>query len=244
MWNRKDRIRRMGRRNSLARRIIPSIESMESRLVLSSTGFLQGMVYSDSNADNQYDPRNGDTPQCGSLVQLIQGNKVLQSATTGPDGSYLFTGIAPGTYQVQETPPSGYKNEGSQANSPLNPVTAQTSSTITVQVEDLSSLSVTYDAPYQFAHLDPSLVIFKASPDNGKTYVPEEYSIGQMPVTVAYPGGTTGRFSAYCVDVFSTLNYGVDTFTASGEPLGTTLVPNTNAGAIAYLDNHYGALAA
>jgi hypothetical protein len=244
MWSRKDRIRRLARRRSHARRVIPSLESMESRLVLSGTGFLQGMVYADSNSNNRFDPLNGDVPQAGALVQLIRNTTVLQSVTTGSDGSYLFNGLAPGTYQVAETPPSGYANEGSQANSPLNPVTATTASTITVQVEDLSSLSVTYDAPFQFAALDPSLVIFQASPDGGKTYVPEEYSIGQMPVTVAYPGGTTARFSAYCVDVFSNLDYGVDTFTASGEPLGSTLVPNTNAGAIAYLDNHYGSLAA
>ena len=77
------------------------------------------------------------------------------------------------------------------------------------------------------------------TPVNGHTYDSEAYGIGQLPVTVTYPGGTTSQFSTFCVDVFSQLNYGVDNFSASGQPLGTALVPPTNAGAIAYLYNQY-----
>ena len=122
--------------------------------------------------------------------------------------------------------------------SPLNPATGGTN-TITVTVEDLSKLSVTYNAPYEFQNLYPGVLELEASPNNGASYENEDFSIGQMPVTVTYPGGTTSQFASFCVNVFSSLDYGVDTYSASGQPLGTALVPPTNAGAIAYLYQQY-----
>ena len=228
----------------LARRIIPLIETFEPRIVLSGTGFLQGTVYTDSNANNQFDPSSGDTPLAQAQVQLIQNNTVLQTITTGSDGAFLFTGLDPGIYTVNEIPPSTYTNSGTQANAPLSPVQGSTSSSITVQVLDLSSLSVTYNAPYQYASLEPSTIDCQASADGGNTYQTIGAGIGQLPITVTYPGGSTPQFTSYCVEAFSALDYGVDTFTASGLPLSSTLVPATNAGAIGYLYETYGALTA
>jgi hypothetical protein len=38
-------------------------------------------------------------------VDLMQGNSLIQSATTEPDGTYLFVGATTGLYQVVPTPP-------------------------------------------------------------------------------------------------------------------------------------------
>jgi len=245
MLKRQDRIRRTVRGRQATRRAVPRIEALESRLVLSNTGFLQGTVFIDNsgkNVDNggTFDPSQGNTPVSGAIVSLFdQNNNFVSSMTTGSNGAYLFTGLAPGTYTLTETPPTGYANDATEVNSPLDPVTATTSSSITVQVEDLSNLSVTYDATYVYANLLPGVVTFEASPDGGTTYLPQDFTVSQMPVTVNYPGGTTAQFSAFCVDVFAGLDYGVDTFSASGQPLSTALVPPTNAAAIAYLYNQY-----
>ena len=112
MWNDKNRIRRIVRRKQAARKVSPLIEAFEDRTLLSSSGFLQGTVYLDTT----------NTPQAGATVQLFQNNILAAPAqTTGSDGSYLFTGLTPGDYQVVETPPTGYANDGTQINSPLNP---------------------------------------------------------------------------------------------------------------------------
>jgi hypothetical protein len=241
MWNRKNRIRRNIRRNQVNRRIIPLVDSFEPRLLMSADGFLQGTVFVDNNLNNQYEPANGDAPLAGALIQLFnQSNTLVASTTSATNGSYLLTGLTPGTYNLVETPPSSYANEGTQVNSPLDPVSATTSNSVTVQVEDLSDLSVTYNAPFEFSTLEPGTVALSASPNGGVSYDSEAYSIGQMPITVTYPGGTTAQFSSDCVDVFSELTYGDDNFSASGEPLSTTLVPATNAGAIGYLYDQYG----
>ena len=247
MWNRKNRVRRIVRRNQAARKVSPLIEALEDRTLLSSSGFLQGTVVLDNtgnSVDNggTFDPSVGKTPQPGATVALYQGTTATgtpyATTTTDANGNYSFTSLPTGQYTLVETPPSGYANDGTEVSSPLNPASGGTNS-ITVTVEVLSNLSVTYDAPHFYDNLLPGFLDFTASPDNGKTYDSEAYGIGQLPVTVTYPGGTTSQFSTFCVDVFSSLDYGVDTFSASGQPLGTALVPPTNAGAIAYLYNQY-----
>jgi hypothetical protein len=40
-------------------------------------------------------------------VTLMQGNSLLQSVSTEPDGTYLFLGVATGQYQVMPAAPSG-----------------------------------------------------------------------------------------------------------------------------------------
>jgi len=253
MWNHKNRIRRIVRPKQAGRKVSPLIEAVEDRVLLSSgTGFLQGTVVLDNtgkSVDNggTFDPSVGKTPQplvggVGATVALYQGTTTTgmpyATTTTDANGNYSFPSLPIGTYTLVETPPSGYANDGTEVNSPLNPATGGTNS-ITVTVEDLSNLSVTCNAPYEFQNLYPGVLEFQARPNNGATYDNEDFSIGQVPITVTYPGGTTSQFTSFCVNVFSSLDYGVDTFSASGQPLGTVLVPPTNAGAIAYLYQQY-----
>ena len=78
---------------------------------------ISGIVYCDTNLDGKLDCC--ETLICGATVSLeTTGGKVLQTTTTGSNGSYAFENLAPGTYLVVVTPPSGD--------------TAETSNTITV----------------------------------------------------------------------------------------------------------------
>ena len=43
---------------------------------------------------------NGTTPASGVTVKLMKGDTQVASATSAPDGTYSFTGIAPGVYNI------------------------------------------------------------------------------------------------------------------------------------------------
>ncbi|MEZ4711541.1 MAG: SdrD B-like domain-containing protein [Caldilineaceae bacterium] len=83
-------------------------------LVAADTANISGAVYVDTDNDG-----SGDTPLAGVEIQLLDtvGNPVLdatgapvQPVFTGSDGSYLFTNLVPGNYQVVEIQPAGYED--------------------------------------------------------------------------------------------------------------------------------------
>ena len=69
-------------------------------------GSVSGVVYEDRNRNRQFDA--GEPPLAGARIQLLQNGRVLQSQTTGVDGRYHLTGLGPGSYQLQESPPPAY----------------------------------------------------------------------------------------------------------------------------------------
>ncbi len=78
-------------------------------------GVISGHVYADSDNNG-----SGDAPLSGVLLTLLDssGNPVdgdpntpgvqPRTTTTNGSGAYSFTGVAPGSYRVSETQPSGY----------------------------------------------------------------------------------------------------------------------------------------
>ena len=77
------------------------------------TSSLSGIKYIDSNGN---DVDNSEPGLAGVTITLSgtngMGNSVLQTTTTAANGSYSFTGLAPGVYTLTETPPAGYVTEG------------------------------------------------------------------------------------------------------------------------------------
>ena len=72
-----------------------------------TTGSIAGTVFEDTNNNGVQD---GVEPGIENVtVELsgtdVNGNPVTASTTTGPDGTYLFEGLAGGTYTVTETQP-------------------------------------------------------------------------------------------------------------------------------------------
>ena len=55
----------------------------------------------------------------GNPATDINGNPVAAQTTTGT-GQYYFSNLAPGTYQVEVTPPAGYAASGTQATGAIN----------------------------------------------------------------------------------------------------------------------------
>lgn len=70
---------------------------------------LGNRVWFDKNGDGVQD--SGETGLSGVKVQLYRNGTLVATQTTGTDGSYLFSGLAAGTYTVTvvtSTVPSGY----------------------------------------------------------------------------------------------------------------------------------------
>jgi uncharacterized repeat protein (TIGR01451 family) len=64
-------------------------------------------VWEDLNGNGIQDP--GEPGIGGVTVHLLDGTgAVMQTATSGADGSYGFTGMVPGTYYVEFVPPAGF----------------------------------------------------------------------------------------------------------------------------------------
>lgn len=71
-----------------------------------SPGQVSGLVYEDANRNRQYDA--GEPLLAGAVVALQQNGVTLSQQTTGVDGAYHFDQLTSGSYQLHETPPSGF----------------------------------------------------------------------------------------------------------------------------------------
>jgi hypothetical protein len=68
---------------------------------------ITGVKYNDLNANNARDP--GEPGLEGWTINLEKPEgTITQTKTTAADGSYSFTGLAPGTYVIREVPQAGW----------------------------------------------------------------------------------------------------------------------------------------
>ncbi|HEY1599145.1 MAG TPA: SdrD B-like domain-containing protein [Pirellulales bacterium] len=116
---------------------------------------LSGSVYIDANGDNVQD--NGEAGPTGVTVQLLDSsNTVIDSVTTGSNGIYSFTNLAPGTYSVHEVQPAGLIETGVTVGSIGGPAVGTASGNDTITGITLSSGSVA--AGYSFAVQQPASI--------------------------------------------------------------------------------------
>src|SRR3954469_5677351 len=84
-------------------------ERLETRLLMHADRSLGGFVYCDANNDGIKQAGEDGIP---AVVITLTGVNDLQqqislTTQTSDDGSYLFTGLRPGTYAVTEKQPKG-----------------------------------------------------------------------------------------------------------------------------------------
>lgn len=101
---------------------------------------LSGNVFEDMNANNIREPGDSGIANVDlTLLNLVNGQYVATGRTTKTDaaGHYEFDNLAPGTYRVVETQPSGYLSVGARAGT----VGGQTRGTVT-SVDVLSGIEL------------------------------------------------------------------------------------------------------
>jgi hypothetical protein len=229
---------RAARRASHANHIRPALEHLEGREVPSGTGFLQGTVYLDANANGVIDP--ADTPRAGAVVKLYSlggptdATPTLEASfTTGPDGQYLFSNLDPGDYRIVDETPNIVPTAAA-VSSPLYPASVGPAKAIDVTVVDTSALAVTNALRPPTAE---TIHFTVATPGNPPV---DLYQFVYQRSMTASGGGLAGpvQFPSFCVNLDQHISSPA-TFTADAEPLDLG-VPY-NAGRIGYLYNHYGA---
>ena len=100
---------------------------------------LSGIAYVDLNGDNTFN--GADTGLANVSVQLFdaQKNPIGAPHQTSSNGSYSFTGLAPGTYTLVETPPTGAFSTGVNVGTVNGTPTGTASGTDTIQTIALGS---------------------------------------------------------------------------------------------------------
>src|SRR5581483_1300200 len=74
---------------------------------------IAGTVWNDANGNGSFDA--GETGIAGVTVSYSGGTPATSgTATTNGSGAYSVTGLQPGTYSVDYTPPSGFVNTGTK----------------------------------------------------------------------------------------------------------------------------------
>src|SRR5262249_30126937 len=179
------------------RRYTPRLELLENRALPSNSGFLQGTAFIDANQNNHLDA--GEASLRGATIQLLNSNgtTLLATTTTDVNGQYSFPGLAPGTYQLVETPPATYFNVGAQALSQLDPASVLNASTIQVTIVDPTQVTGTFNSATFFAANRYEVIFYNLFG------VQNENSIGQLPITLNAPGLPAGgnQILSLCTDL-------------------------------------------
>lgn len=85
---------------------------------------LSGFSYIDANRNGVKD--TGELPIAGVIITLsgtnFLGSSVSAQATTNSSGQYNFTNLAPGTYTLQQTQPTGFQDGASSVGTPASGV--------------------------------------------------------------------------------------------------------------------------
>jgi protocatechuate 3,4-dioxygenase beta subunit len=210
---------------------------MEGRLLLASgAGYLQGTVFVDSNLNGQYDPT--ETGQANATVSLYDSTHTLVATkSTGADGTYLFTSLAPGNYTLVETPPSTYANSAYQALSPLNVVSVGTSTASTVNVQVINPADLSTKAVIPGSNTGINFIDFSV---NGVAQ--GNIPIYPIPVSITGPSPiSVSQYDTYCVDIADRLNHGTNNFHTNAEPIppASNFLQSANGERIAWLFHNY-----
>ncbi len=237
----KRTIKSIAQHGLVKRKLRPVVEVVERRaLMTAGFGFIAGTAFVDHAGTGLLDP--SDAYLSGATIQLFQAGSTTPIATTTTDanGAYLFNNLAPGTYTVTETPPTGFEPTAAQALSNIEPGTVTSANSIRVVVPNTNPLFLNY------AGVQTSGFESIASQVNGTT---EDNAVGPFSASLGTSAGATdisGNFTTFCVDDLAAVNFaGGLQFPVVSEPItslsnGTSTISAEHAGRIAFLYNHFG----
>lgn len=86
---------------------VPPAGSATANFGDQQVGTISGVVFNDKDGNGLKSP--DEEGLANVAIQLVDNQgRVIATISTGPDGSYLFTGVQPGSYTVRETDPPNY----------------------------------------------------------------------------------------------------------------------------------------
>ena len=186
-------------------------ESIRNDFAEFRPGSIGGRVIADYNDNCQYDA--GDKLLPGVTLQLLDAaGQVVATTQTDAEGEYVFSGLKPGVYGVNEIQPAGYLDGGDHvgnAGGTLKPPDA---------IVGIAIVSGTVGEHYDFCEVEPVSISGYAYADNDNDGVkdPGEPGIGGVQITLldsaGIPTSTTATTDAqgyYHVDGLWPGVYGV-----------------------------------
>ncbi len=171
-------------------------------------GTIAGTVYDDDADDDGTRPAS-EPGRAGAVLTVTgtddRGNAFRPSATSAPDGTYSFSGLRPGTYAVNKTPPAG-ELDGHASPGNLGGTAGSSRSISGIPLgEDRSGIA------YNSGVLDPASIASVADidPNDDGIDLPGEAGIPGVSVTLA---GTRDLGFAVAATIISTASDGSYSF--------------------------------
>ena len=183
---------------------------------------VSGTVFTDQNANGVQNA--GDAGVAGQTVELLNGSTVVATTATAANGTYSFTGIAPGSYTVEALAPNGTLFSTGAS----DPVTLNSGATATANVGEYNPVSI-------------SGTVFQDNNDNGLVDGSDK-GLGGVTVELlnasGQPTGITTTTASNGTYTFSNLAPGtysvkVDQIATPGavfSPLGSNTPPQPTSG--------------
>jgi RHS repeat-associated protein len=181
---------------------------------------ISGVSWQDPTGAGSRDPLN-DGPLAGAVVTLYDslGNQVGNPVTTGPDGSYAFTGLRPENYSLQFTPPTGetYTTPGTDS---APDTTGLVSVALTSGETATENAGFTTGTPTSSPGTDPSATGTPTDPSDPGTTPTDPNSPTDPGAAAPSPNGTT--------DTSGSPSATTDPNSTTGSPSGTNSASTTN----------------
>jgi hypothetical protein len=183
--------------NAVLDNIVPPHSQTIIRVTAANAG-LSGFVYVDADNDGKRDlDVNGmpaELPLPNVEIKLFRQGQAefIGKVTTGPDGWYHFEDLAPGTYTIRETPPTGFVDGKDTPGVIIEEGQSPTPSGATVGLDEFSNIVLAagqYGIDFNFGELGLSDVnkrLFLASTPSGEELVCKPL------IAAAFVQGTAG----------------------------------------------------
>ncbi|MGQ9576313.1 MAG: SdrD B-like domain-containing protein [Thermoguttaceae bacterium] len=141
---------------------------------------IAGTVFEDLNGDNTQQPGDPGLENVRLELWRLEGEQYLwtgKTALTGPDGSYQFEDLLPGTYRVVETQPAGYLSTGARAGT----VDGQTRGAVLSPdvLSDIELLGGEHSVQNDFAEARPATLSGRVAADSNEN---GQYDPGEKPL--------------------------------------------------------------
>ncbi len=191
---------------------------------------LSGFVYRDDDNDGVREP--GETGIAGVRVQLVPINTIapqsVLTVTSAGDGSYSFTGLAPGSYEVIEVDQPANLNDGIDAAGTVNGQTVGLAVNPGDRISQVTLAGADVGIDYNFGEVPFGSIagfVYLAAPGedcDGEHDGPGNVPLPGVQVALQSDQGvmiaqtTTGTDGGYTFDEIPVGNYRIVEFTPSG----------------------------